>query len=167
MNEERLLKKVEKAKQETNKYIKLNTMLAQDNQKLKLENNKLFKENQIQKNTLTAFFARCSVSLASFSALEIPEKKIRLPFNNVFVALEYMLLFQKLFEMYVFDYIIDRQNPDNKTEEDTKALIINCKAYTDKIIHNLTYSRGIDTKAFKKSFKEFAKRYVDEEEMRA
>ena len=71
-----------------------------------------------------------------FNKLIQKEDKSRLSFRTVLLDLEYLFLFQKLFEMHVFDYIVDRQNPDNKTEQDTKELIKECKNYTTKILQS-------------------------------
>ncbi len=97
----------------------------------------------------------------SFNKLIQKEDKSRLSFRTVLLDLEYLFLFQKLFEMHVFDYIVDRQNPDNKTEQDTKELIKECKNYTTKILQSFCCNDKLNILQFKESFYNFVKQFKE------
>ena len=97
----------------------------------------------------------------SFNKLIQKEDKSRLSFRTVLLDLEYLFLFQKLFEMHVFDYIVDRQNPDNKTEQDTKELIKECKNYTTKLLQSFCCNDKLNILQFKESFYNFVKQFKE------
>lgn len=97
----------------------------------------------------------------SFNKLIQKEDKSRLSFHTVLLDLEYLFLFQKLFEMHVFDYIVDRQNPDNKTEQDTKELIKECKNYTTKLLQSFCCNDKLNILQFKESFYNFVKQFKE------
>ena len=88
------------------------------------------------------------------------EDKARITLKTIMFDLENAFIFQKLFEMHIYDYIVDRQNPDNKTEEDTKNLIFICKQFTNNILRNQIYKTSLDIGMFKEIFKHFVSNYV-------
>lgn len=89
------------------------------------------------------------------------EDKARITLKTIMFDLENAFIFQKLFEMHIYDYIVDRQNPDNKTEEDTKNLIFICKQFTNNILRNQIYKTSLDIGMFKEIFKHFVSNYVE------
>lgn len=89
------------------------------------------------------------------------EDKVRVSFATVLLDFEYMFFFQKLFEMHTFDYIIDRQDPDDKTDLQTKQLYMNCKDFTTNLIKSICYRTGIDVQSFKRSFKTFTDDFIE------
>lgn len=89
------------------------------------------------------------------------EDKSRISAFTIMFDIENAFIFQKLFEMHIYDYIVDRQNPENKTEEDTKNLIFICKQFTNNILRNQIYQLNLDIGKFKNSFKYFVSNYIE------
>lgn len=85
----------------------------------------------------------------------------KISFATVLFAFEYAFLFQKLFEMFVYDFIVDKQDPDTKTDEDDKKLIQICKNWTSEIIRNQTYKTSLNVKGFKVAFRLFTGPYLE------
>ena len=98
-----------------------------------------------------------------YGELAEKEDKVRLSFDSVLLFYESTFVFQKLFEMSVFDYIVDRQKPENKTEEDTQNLISSCRHFTNTFLMNNIFTLKLDIFNFKKRFKEFIKNHIEED----
>lgn len=90
------------------------------------------------------------------------EDELKTSFNTIIIDFEYISVFMKLFEMHIFDYIVERQDPDNKTEQDTTNLIIDCKDYSMKMIKSLLYCSNVDIVKCKKSLRDFVNQYVED-----
>lgn len=131
--------------------------------KFAIDNTKLSLENETLKEALKVITTK-NKRLYNADKLEYilnTTDRHRLSFATVLYTFEYMFIFQKLFEMYVFDYIVDRQNPDNKTDYDTKALISVCKEWTSQIISNQIPHPTLNIVKFKKAFKLFVTPYLE------
>lgn len=96
-----------------------------------------------------------------FDKILTSEDGFRISNHTVLLSFEYMLFYQKLFEMFVFDYIVDRQDPDNKTDEDTGELIKDCKQWTTEIIANQIYNTNFNPKVFMQKFRNFVSKYTE------
>ena len=104
---------------------------------------------------------RLFTHLKVFEEILTTEDKFRISKYTVLLALEYMIFYKKVFEMYVFDYIVDRQNPDNKTDKDTEILIKTCKIWTNSIISETIENPNFNPKMFIKKFNDFTSKYVE------
>lgn len=89
------------------------------------------------------------------------EDKVRISFATVLLDLEIIHIFKRLFEMHVFDYIVDRQNPDNKTEAYTQTLISICKRFTDCVIDDQIHKEMLSPQKFKIEFNNFINQYIE------
>ena len=87
----------------------------------------------------------------------------RISFATIMLDLEYIFSFVKLFEMHVFDYIVDRQDPTDKTEADNVKLIAICKQFTTDTIKRNVFNPGLDIKRFKQHFKGWSMIYLEPE----
>ena len=81
-------------------------------------------------------------------------------FDSVILSLKYMFLFRKLFELNIFDFIIDRQSPDGKSVNYDSKLINLCNSFSSDIIIKYL-NNDIKTKDFKKEFYTFARPYLE------
>lgn len=149
-----LKSELKKQKAETDLLSRINR-LKTDKAKLKLEleTYKTILDNLIIQNrrVLGSYFRKTK---------GIPDE-MRTSFTTVLLDFEYMFNFQKLFEMHVYDYIVDRQDPDTKTDLDDRILIYACKKFSNEVINELQSYTNIDVEAFKKKFKDFAKSYTE------
>lgn len=100
-----------------------------------------------------------------YEKIALPEDTHRLTFATVLLDYELMFTFQKYFEMHVFDYLVDRQSPEDKTERDTIELIKICKDWTSQVIINSTTKLSPTPEVFKQAFKQFTKPYIEEKYM--
>ena len=156
----------------TEKQREIHERLREENETLKSDN-KLYKhfksqvlslqrENEILKEALKTLTTKNKkVFYKYFDKLQVQEDGVRISFATVLLDFEFMFIFQKLFEMHVFDYIVDRQDPDNKTDADTKQLIRVCKIWTDEIIKNTMCQLSFNPAKFKQAFKLFTREYVE------
>ena len=124
-----------------NKSLRKNISTIIDTTKLKLENETL----QICLQTLT------TKNKAVFKNY----------YDKVILDFEYTFIFQKLFEMHLFDFIVDKQDPDNKTIEDTRNLISICKTFSTSLIKNQIYKPTMNVKEIKDSIRKFVKPYIE------
>lgn len=156
----------------TDKQKEINKRLKKENESNKVhktkylacltENKKLQLENGTLKDTLKTLVTKNKRVLGTYyHKAQEQEDGWRISFATVLLDFEFMFIFQKLFEMHVFDYIVDRQNPDNKTEYDTKQLVQTCKEWTDEIIKNQIYHITLKPDEFKKAFKTFTQNHVE------
>ena len=124
---------------------------------------KLEYENQILREQLVTFMKKNKRvwSKVNYENVIMNEDKSKISFATVLLTFEYMFFYQKLFEMHVYDYIVDKQNPDNKTDEDDKKLIKICKEWSTKITINQAYRMTLKVEDFKKAFKTFVKPYIE------
>ena len=122
---------------------------------------KLTLENATLKDTLKMLVHKNKRVLGKYFEKIDKEDKARISFTTVLLDCEYMFFFQKLFEMHTFDYIIDRQNPDDKTDLQTRQLYIDCKDFTTNLIKAMCYRTSLDVQDFKRSFKLFTSDFVE------
>ncbi len=130
--------------------------------RLKIENTKLKLENKNLKESICTIVTKNKkVFRQYFDKLAQEEQGWRCSFGQVATDIEYMHIFQKMFEMHVFDYIVDRQDPTDKTDNDTNALITRCRNWSLNMSQNAIQAIGFDIKQFKKDFKEFTDPQID------
>lgn len=84
---------------------------------------------------------------------KISTKTIFLDLINIFLSL-------KLFEMHLSDYIIDRQNPDEKTEYDTILLFKQSHDFSIRVFDKLKFENEIDLKKYAKMIKAFIQNFL-------
>lgn len=75
-------------------------------------------------------------------------------FDSVILSLQYLLIFKKLFELNIFDYIVDRQFVNNKTADYDNMLINICSSFSSEMI-NKYMNEDFNKKDFKKIFTNF------------
>lgn len=85
----------------------------------------------------------------------------RISIHTIYTTFEYVFIYQKLFEMFIFDFIVDRQNPDNKTEKDTEELVKICKSWTNEILTNQIPRQKLNMREFRQAFNTFTNEYVE------
>jgi len=84
---------------------------------------------------------------------KISMKTLLLDLVNVFLSL-------KLFEMHLFDYIIARQDPDEKTEYDTIILIKQCAAYSKELYDLVKNEKQLNFEKYEKLIRKFVKENI-------
>ncbi len=136
--------------------------------KLQLQTNKQQqhrKHAKIYKAILDTFTLKNKKVFHDYFEKELREDCIRLPISTILQDLNYAFAFVKFFEMHVFDYVVNRQNPDDKTEADTVKLIADCKEFTTHIITDYIFKEELDIKGVKREFQTWVAPYLDPSEM--
>ena len=170
-------KQQDKTVYQTNTYQqKQSHELKEKNKNLKIEIDRVSKENSRLKSEMLEIKNKFNtyqdmIKLAinknkrvlrkDIYELAEHEDKSRVSAFTIMFDIENAFIFQKLFEMHIYDYIVDRQNPENKTEEDTKNLIFICKQFTNNILRNQIYQLNLDIGKFKNTFKHFVSNYIE------
>ena len=145
-------------KQQNAKYERIVNI---DYKKLKIENKKLVAELKVFKDFFKTFTTRNKQVFGSYFNKLAENDKVRISMGTVILDLEYMFSFQKLFEMHVYDYIVDRQDPDNKTNQDNVNLIIACKDFTNIVFKSMAYQTTLNVPMFKRAFLNFIKDFYE------
>lgn len=138
-----------------NKSLRKNISTIIDTTKLKLENETL----QTCLQTLTT--KNKAVFKNYYDKAILQPDDIQISIGTVILDFEYTFIFQKLFEMHLFDFIVDKQDPDNKTIEDTRNLISICKTFSTSLIKNQIYKPTMNVKEVKDSIRKFVKPYIE------
>lgn len=139
--------------------------LEKENKKLSKELLTFKNDFQICKDIVNTLIEK-SVKAVGKDFGELAQRKdiARTNFKTILFDLEAVFLFQKLFEMHTFDYIVDRQNVDDFTAQQNTNLICECKSFTNALLFNLTLTPALNIRKFKSCFKGFVKEFVTDDE---
>lgn len=155
--------KVETLKEKNKAYKQEIFQLKANNQTLELKLTQFKAQQKKQIETYEEILKTFTIKNKKVFDKYLLEKDddIRISTSTIMLDFEYMFVFQKLFEMHVFDYIVDRQNPTDKTEADTNMLIYLCKEWSSAITKRYIFNRGLDVRELKKQFRSFVNPYIE------
>ena len=126
-----------------------------------LQMSRLEEENKVLKNALELLTIKnFRVFRGYFKTLEKPDTW-NCSFSTVLLDIELMFIFHKLFQLHIFDYIVNRQNPFNKTDKDTIFLAKLCNTWANNIAVNVIHEQDFSPVEFKSKFKRFTSHHVE------
>lgn len=155
--------KVETLKEKNKAYKQEILQLKTDNQSKELKITQFKAQQKKQIETYEEILKTFTIKNKKVFDKYLLEKDddIRISTSTIMLDFEYMFVFQKLFEMHVFDFIVDRQNPTDKTEADTNMLIYLCKEWSSAITKRYIFNQGLDVRELKKQFRSFVNPYIE------
>lgn len=163
--------------EQSNKDItKLNKKLTDLTSSLKIKENKVLNnqkiidkltiENNTYRQAMSALVHKNKDIFKKYFNKLSEEDDLNVSGATVLLDFEYMIVFKKLFEMHIFDYIVDRQllrrATSKEIEEENIKLISECKKFADTVIQNELLKTKIGVNEFWKDFKQFASQYIEE-----
>lgn len=84
----------------------------------------------------------------------------KISMNTLLLDLTNVFLSFKLFDMHLFDYIVARQDPDEKTDKDTACLVTWCSVYSKKLYDLLKNESKLNFRKYKELIRKFAKENI-------
>lgn len=141
-------------------YLKFEE-LTQTNKQLIVQNTALKYDYEVMQKIVNKLVAEnIKVMHRDFKGLSEHRDIARCSFKTIIYNLECIYFYVKLFEMNVFDFIVDRQSIE-KTDKETMQLISESKVFTNKILLDNVFKGLLDLDKFKKDFKHFAKDKIE------
>lgn len=135
--------------------------LTQSNKQLIIQNIALKYDYEVMQKIVNKLVTEnTKIIHRDFEGLAKHKDIARCSFKTILYDLECIYLYVKLFEMNVFDFIVDRQSAE-KTDKETMQLISQCKAFTNKILLDNAFKGLLDIDKFKRDFKHFAKDKIE------